>query len=321
MKTENILWMGDIEPWMNELVIKKSFIENGFEPKNIKFIKDKKYNIFQNYCFIYFDNILDASNALCTLNGKKILNSNVNFKLNWANKNSENYKNVYVGNLPTKVTDIELYNFFKSKYPSVHHASIVRENGISKKFGFINFIDDEEYQKCLKEMDGAVFHNNIIRVKERKKKNNENEQKNNKKNNNLNNKVFYHKINNNLYKNDINNIKMQSMQSINLNEIKSFYPKKKEKEDISKTENDETTFSSQEKDQDLSLSNISISEKRKFSDNIELLESDNNKILNKKVQETINKMFEYYKMNNKYNELSNMILYYTSNNNKSDYYL
>ena len=164
MKTENILWMGDIEPWMNELVIKKSFIENGFEPKNIKFIKDKKYNIFQNYCFIYFDNILDASNALCTLNGKKILNSNVNFKLNWANKNSENYKNVYVGNLPTKVTDVELYNFFKSKYPSVHHASIVRENGISKKFGFINFIDDEEYQKCLKEMDGAVFHNNIIRV-------------------------------------------------------------------------------------------------------------------------------------------------------------
>lgn len=285
MKNENTLWMGDLEPWMNELVIKKSFIENGFNPKKIKFIKDKKNNIFQNYCFIYFDSMIDANNALSQLNGKKILNTNFHFKLNWGVKISENYKIVYVGNLPKKINDIELYNYFKSIYPSVHHASIARENGVSKRFGFVNFIDDEDYQKCLKEMDGAIFHKNIIRVKERIKKNNEKEH--------------------------------IEIKDTNLNYIKSFYPKKKDSEGISKTDNDETTVSSHEKEQD--FPNLNFAEKRKFSDNIELLESNNIKILLKNAQETVNKMFEYWKINSKSNEISNMILYYSSNINQPYY--
>lgn len=315
MKNENTLWMGDLEPWMNELVIKKSFIENGFNPKKIKFIKDKKNNIFQNYCFIYFDSMIDANNALSQLNGKKILNTNFHFKLNWGVKISENYKIVYVGNLPKKINDIELYNYFKSIYPSVHHASIARENGVSKRFGFVNFIDDEDYQKCLKEMDGAIFHKNIIRVKERIKKNNEKEHIEIK-DTNLNNSIFYHKLNNNLYNKyqDLHTIKMDN---INIKYIKSFYPKKKDSEGISKTDNDETTVSSHEKEQD--FPNLNFAEKRKFSDNIELLESNNIKILLKNAQETVNKMFEYWKINSKSNEISNMILYYSSNINQPYY--
>ena len=304
MNTESTLWMGDLEPWMNEFIINKSFIEYGFYPKNIKFIKDKKYNILQNYCFINFENISEASQALTKLNGKQIPNTKLNFKLNWANKNSE--KNIYVGNLPRKITDIELYNFFKVKYPSVFQATIVRENGVSKKFGFVYFMNEEEYQKCLKEMDGAVLCNNIIRVKERIKKNNEIEHI--KKMNNLNNnKIFYHKIN---YKNQ--NINNYNLQTINLNEIKSFYPKKINDGENSKFENDDTTFSSQEKEQDLSSLNSSYSGKRRFSDNIELLKNSD-KLLYKKAQESINKTYEYYKLNNRTYDISNMLLYYITN--------
>ena len=329
MTSENSLWMGDIEPWMNEFFIKNSFIESGFNPKTIKFIKDKKSNILQNYCFIIFDNLIDASNALKQLNGTKIPHTKINFKLNWANKNGENGKTVYVGNLSSKINDLEFYKFFKDRYQSVSQASVVTENGVSKKYGFVYFNSEEDYQKCLTEMDGVLFHKNIIRVKERKKKNNGNEfikktdkimnKKVNNVNNSLNNNIiFCHKINNINFldkHNRSNNFNHFNIPSINLNEIKSFFPKNKRTGEYCKTENDDTTFSSQDKDQDLSSSNSNISKKRKFSDNIELLESDDNKILYKKAQESINKTFEYYKNNNRSYEISNMILYYTSNNN------
>ena len=308
MNTEIVLWMGDIETWMNEDIIMESFTKCGIKPKSVKTIKDKKLNILRNYCFISFDNMFEANKALTQLNGKKLPNANFKFKLNWANQNFEVNKNVYVGNLSPEIDDIELYNLFKSKYPSVHHASIITNKGISKRFGFVYFSNKEDYDNCLKEMDGFVFHNNPIKVKERKKKNEDNkyniEDKNNNKkkidiNNNKNNKNYinnYKVKNNNFY--NSTNFNMNE----NIKNIISFYPKRKGKENCSLTDNEETTFSSLEKDQDVSSSNSnsnsSAHKNRKFSDNIELLERDNQKVLNQKIQESVDKMFEHYKYNN-----------------------
>ena len=345
MSTESTLWMGDIEPWMNEEIIMKSFTECGINPTSIKIIKDKRLNLLRNYCFINFDNMIEANKALIQLNGKQLPNANFNFKLNWANQNCEGNLNLYVGNLNHEIDDIELYNLFKEKYPSVHHASIITDKGISKGYGFIHFSDREDYDKCLKEMDGYIFHNLALKVKERKKKNDEKniEEKKNcgknkniiknvnlniqnnlyRNNKNMNNKDFkiknifnnnninignnsnfyYYKVNNN---NPNNNSKDFNINQINLNNIKSFYPKKKGEEETSRTDN-ESTFSSQEKDPELlsssnSNSNSSVYQKRIFSDNIELLESDDQKILNEKIQESVDKMFEHYKYYNKNNE-------------------
>jgi RNA recognition motif-containing protein len=352
MNTESILWMGDIEPWMSEEIIMKSFLDNNIKPKSIKMIKDKRLNLLRNYCFINFDNMIEANQAIIQLNDKKIPNTNINFKLNWANQNSEGCRNLYVGNLPPEVDYIELYSLFKSKYPSVHHASIITERGVSKGFGFVYFIDKDDYDKCLKEMDGFIFHNNALRVKERKKKNEEkNEDKNVIKNNYKHNKLFninndskinqykkmnknqiniketnknyFYKINNNYSFYNQNNF---NTNQLNLNAITSFYPKRKAEEDFSQ----ESTYSSLGGEQDLSSSNSSSSKKRKFSDNIELLESDDQKTLNKKIQESVDKMFEHYKYYNKTSEsksiyifnifipifiaiVSKMIVYYCSN--------
>ena len=352
MSIESTLWMGDIEPWMNEEIIMKSFIDSNIRPKSIKMIKDKRFNLPRNFCFINFDSMIEANKALNKLNGTKIPNANFNFKLNWANQNSEGNKNLYVGNLSQEVDDIELYTLFKSKYPSVHHASIITEKGLSKGFGFVHFLEKEDYDKCLKEMDGFIFHNIAIKVKERKKKNEEKNEvknvviKNNKlinKTNNMNkdsktnifkkkNKInqlninetnnnYFYKINNNY---NFNNQKNPNSSEFSLNNISAFYPKRRREEESSQ----ESTFSSQEKEQDLSSSNSnsSIYIKRKFSDNIDLLESDDQKGLNKKIQESVDKLFEHYKYYNKNSEskyiyifnlfiilVSKIIVYYCSN--------
>jgi len=328
MSIENTLWMSDIEPWMNEEIIMNSFKENGFHPTSVKMIKDKKLNKIRNYCFINFDNIIEANKTLIQLNGKNIQNSNIKFKLNWANLNSRENPNVYVGNLSPDIDDIELYTLFKERYPSVHHASIITDKGISKGFGFVHFLEKKDYEKCLKEMDGFIFHNKSIKVKERKKKNiNGEEKKINTKNNN---KKFSCKINDlniNLINNDtnldnnnysqyfnINNCcnynyynsnsfnmnQINQINNIKLNNISSFYSNVRREEESSFTDN-ESTFSSQEKAQDLSLSNSNSNsnfinqQKRIFINNLEILESDDQTELHKNIQESIDKMFEHYK--------------------------
>ena len=327
MSIENTLWMSDIEPWMNEEIIMKSFKVNGFHPTNVKMIKDRKLNKIRNYCFINFDNIIEANRTLIQLNGKNLPYSNIKFKLNWANLNSRENPNVYVGNLSPEVDDIELYTLFKERYPSVHHASIIIDKGISKGFGFVHFLEKKDYEKCLKEMDGFIFHNKAIKVKERKKKNINIEEKeinikNNKKNSNcLINDLNINLINNytNLDNNNnsqffnVNNIcnysyynssyfnmnVINQIQNAKLNNISSFYSNNRKEEEFSYTDN-ESTFSSQEKVQDLSLSNSNSNsnfinqQKKNFINNLEILERDDQTELLKNIQESVDKMFEHY---------------------------
>ena len=340
MNTESTLWFGEIESCMTEDIIMNTFKELGINPKSIKMIKDKNSNLNKNFCFVNFENMNEANKALNQLNGKKFPKSNINFRLNWANQNSEGVINLYLGNLSPDVKDIDLYNLFKSKYPSVNHVSIISDKGVSRGYGFVYFLEQEDCDKCLKEMDGFIFHDNPISVKERKSKkeekrgidNNNKKKKINYQNNkffinsfnindsylNLNKRMYnnrnnmdltmnkfntYCKIKNN---NNINNSKIFKENKFNLKNKFSFYPRKKTEEDISQ----ESTFSSQEKDQDLSSSNSisSIKKTRKFSDNIDLLESNDHINLNKKVQESIDKMFQHC-INNQSNNKSKKNIY------------
>ena len=332
---ESTLWMGDIEPWMTQEIIMNSFFEYGIKPSSIKMIKDHKLNISKNFCFINFENMVEANNALINLNGKKIPKTEINFRLNWANKHCERNRNLYVGNLPSDLDDIQLFNIFKEKYPSIHHVSIMTDNGESKGYGFIQFINKNDYEKCLKEMDGYFIKGKPIIVKERKKKNFEEKNWNNLNNsykynninipmvinnaNNNNNKKIYNKKNN--YNHGINNINVRNMSNneiINGSNNDYFYkynnkinPLLFSKEQLNNSNNNNNF----EENEDLSssISSSSNSEKRKFSANLDLIVNDDHNALNKKIQESVNKMFEHYKYQSKNNEEFNMIVYYGSN--------
>ena len=332
---ESTLWMGDIEPWMTQEIIMNSFFEYGIKPSSIKMIKDHKLNISKNFCFINFENMVEANNALINLNGKKIPKTEINFRLNWANKHCERNRNLYVGNLPSDLDDIQLFNIFKEKYPSIHHVSIMTDNGESKGYGFIQFINKNDYEKCLKEMDGYFIKGKPIIVKERKKKNFEEKNWNNLNNsykynninipmvinnaNNNNNKKIYNKKNN--YNHGINNINVRNMSNneiINGSNNDYFYkynnkinPFLFSKEQLNNSNNNNNF----EENEDLSssISSSSNSEKRKFSSNLDLIVNDDHNALNKKIQESVNKMFEHYKYQLKNNEEFNMIVYYGSN--------
>ena len=274
MNSEYSLWMGDIEPWMNESFIMNSFIEYGFRPKNIKLVRDKRFNKLSNYCFVNFNSYQEANNALFKLNTKIIPKTNKYFKLNIAKFNYKFSKNLYVGNLSPKINDIDLFNIFKSKYPSVYYASIITDNGISRGYGFVHFGNEDEYKKSLKEMNGIFIDNRIIRVKE--KNHNEDKPKKN------------------------NYIKKHLIKKIT--EENCFVDKKKN--EFHNIENDI---------EQISYESSNSLENKNFAKNIDLLESDDTEELYEKIKGSVDKMYEYYKSFQKLDEISSLILYYTSN--------
>ena len=283
MRNNNSLWMGDIEPWMDELFIKNAFKQHGFNPKSIKIFNNNDLSNYRGFCFVTFNSSKEANDALFNLNEKKMANTNTLFRLNLSkysinSKKYKNYKNVYVGNLSPKLTELELYNTFKSKYPSVYYACIIQENGISRGYGFVHFANEDEYNSCLKEMNGIFLHNRIIRVKE---KNNDKElSKNNfRRNNYIKKKYFKDKI----------------------EEDKFFIDKKKN--NIKIIEN--------HKEKDLPNNSMDL-ESKIFIKNIELLESDNIEELFDKIRESVDKMVEYFINFQNINEISKLILYYSS---------
>lgn len=214
MSDENTLWMGDIEPWMTESIIINSFQYFNIYPISVKLIKDKMKKVNRTYCFVKFKNTKDVNNALINLNGKKLPSCNINFKLNWADYNTNNATRIiYVGNLNMNVTDHELYKLFSQKYKSVYHANVIYENGISKGYGFVSFKNEEEYYRSLKEMNGYNYYGNKIKVREKIKNDdieNKNKEKyfnknsvlNNRMNNDINSSLIYL---NNIQKNSLNN--------------------------------------------------------------------------------------------------------------------
>ena len=125
------------------------------------------------YGFLEFENKNKAQEALDSLNGKSMPNSNKVFKLNWAsyNTNKNNTQNpneysIYVCELDPSVNEEILCNFFKEKYNSVISAKIIIDPStkISKGYGFVKFSDKIESEKAINEMNGKEINGKAMKT-------------------------------------------------------------------------------------------------------------------------------------------------------------
>ena len=278
MNNEKTLWMGDLESWMNEPFITSSFQKFGFHPKSIQIIRLKKCNILKSFCYITFNSFFELNAALLTLNTKKIPDTNYYFKLNLVKYNSIHHQNIYVGNLSPKVTDMELHILFKSKYPSVYFASIIRDNGVSRGYGFVHFGNDEEYNRCLKEMDGIVYRDKILKVKEK-------------------NNICFRASN--IINNNFSNLKNKDIKSF-LPEVKNIFME------------NEAIISYEKKN--ISEIHAPYPNNKKFSDQLEILKNNDSMLLFKKINESLDKIIKYKTKFGKENEIPMILSYYYFSN-------
>ena len=77
------LWIGDVEPWMNEQHIAAQF-ESITPVTNVKLIRDKVKGTPVGYGFVEFKDWTTAKDVFETLNGQAVSGTNRIFKLNWA---------------------------------------------------------------------------------------------------------------------------------------------------------------------------------------------------------------------------------------------
>ena len=282
------LWMGDIKPWMDEAFIMNSFIIFGFRPKGIILCKDKN-NMPQNFCFIKFNSFKEANNALLKLNGEKIPKSSSYFKLNLSEHNSNYKKNnkIYIGNLPLSVNDSELYKYIQTKYPSVYKASVTMNKGVSKGYGYAYFSNEQDYYKCLKEMDGMLFYKNKLIVKRKASPKQ---------------KLMFNKFS--LNSND-NYIK----QFNDKNEKKHF--NKFEIENINSTpiHNYDSILG---KNKDIIKDKETV-KKNHFLNNLNLIERDCNLLINLKIKESLNNIIKQHNDCKRKNNIPDILIYYGYN--------
>ena len=312
MNLENTLWMGGILPGMTEINILNSFRFYNIFPTGIKLIKDKQKNKNKSYCFISFKSFQEANNVLQYLNGKRIPNSEINFNLNWADY--QGAKTAYVGNLNLNVTKEDLFSFFKMRYKSVQNARVIYgDNGISKGFGFVVFKNEDEYLKCLKEMNGIYFYGNFIKVREQikkednRKRNNLNNDKNSndnvliKKNTiNINDIIIQNNIinNNNIINYNQNNMNINNIENnnIKINGFNSINNRYENNNIISKIQSDNININNSE-----SLSKIIEDNKSNFKSN-QIIDDLINKIDSSSIFLNINKNNKISKMDENSNK-------------------
>ena len=170
------LWMGELEPWLDEQSIKQIWLGFG-ENVSVKLIRDKFNGSTAGYCFVDFESSIAASNALKNLNGQPIPNTQRVFRLNWASggENSSSSStlsktgpeySIFVGDLSQEVTDMQLFQLFQSRYPSCKSAKIMIDpvTNISRGYGFVRFSDEIHMQRALTEMQGFYCGSRPMRI-------------------------------------------------------------------------------------------------------------------------------------------------------------
>jgi len=163
MSREGALWIGGLEPYMDEEFLMSAMRQSGEENIiSIKVIKNKFTGQIAGYGFVNFTNDQVALKAMHRLNGKMIPNSRppARYKLNHNSNRilpGEKNHSIWVGDLSPEVDDLQLFNFFSARFQTIISAKVVLdETGTSKGFGFIRFGNETEQQTALTTMQGIA---------------------------------------------------------------------------------------------------------------------------------------------------------------------
>ncbi|KAI9640904.1 hypothetical protein NHQ30_010745 [Ciborinia camelliae] len=165
------LWMGELEPWIDENFIRSVWFGMG-EQVNVKMIRDK-FSGNAGYCFIDFSSPAAAAKAL-SLNGSMIPNTSRPFKLNWASGGGLADRrddrgpefSIFVGDLGPEVNEYVLVSLFQARFPSCKSAKIMTDpiSGMSRGYGFVRFAEEGDQQRALTEMQGVYCGNRPMRI-------------------------------------------------------------------------------------------------------------------------------------------------------------
>ena len=172
MEQSRTLWMGNIENWMTENDINLILNSINLKPIKIRILKNENPKIC---CFIEFDSSETADFVLEKFNGLKLNNLILNLKRVIPKKKENNKEQndlnkkytIYVGNIPKDITNEQLKNYFKHDFQSVVSSKIIYDSltKTSRGFGFVDFLNINDYQKALSGKNQKILKGNVLNIK------------------------------------------------------------------------------------------------------------------------------------------------------------
>lgn len=161
-----VLYVGGVDQNINEDMLNELFKVTG-TVLSIKILPDKNKRGF-NYAFVEYQEEKGAELALQTLNGR-ILNEseikiNFAYQTQQAIKDSDNYFNIFVGDLSLDVNDETLSKAF-ANFSTMAEARVMWDmvTGRSRGYGFVSFKSAEDAELALKKMDGEMIGSRAVR--------------------------------------------------------------------------------------------------------------------------------------------------------------
>lgn len=168
------LWVGDIEPWMDEIYLLSMFAHTR-DVVQVKVIRDKSTGLSAGYGFVEFQTHEAAKRVLETHNGQPVPSgSGKLYRLNWASYGINERKpdtcepeySIFVGDLAPDINDYTLQQVFAEHYPSVKSAKVVTDaqTGLSRGYGFVRFGSEHDMQRAMSEMQGRYCGSRPMRI-------------------------------------------------------------------------------------------------------------------------------------------------------------
>jgi len=120
----------------------------------------------KGYGFVHFENQSAADAAVTTVNNNMLLDKKVFVgpfipRKVRAQQLEKSWTNVFIKDLDQSMTDSELYQKF-AEFGHVTSAVVMRKDGASLGFGFVNYEDHESASKAVEQMHGQKLGGKVI---------------------------------------------------------------------------------------------------------------------------------------------------------------
>lgn len=179
------LWVGNIEPWMDENYVSNLFSKSA-TAVSVKLIKDRETRANIGYGFIEFETHEIAAQIFAEYNGAMNPTTSKPFRLNWGahrssdrpqpdrNSSRPSYSSrdnsdtisLYVGDLSASTTKEDLLDHFKDQFSSVIGSNLIMDpmTRTPKGYGFVQFSSLQDAEDAISDLNGTVLNGKRIKV-------------------------------------------------------------------------------------------------------------------------------------------------------------
>ncbi|CAM8976076.1 unnamed protein product [Rhodiola kirilowii] len=167
----------DMQDWMTEAYLHNCFAVTD-EVANVKIIRNEQTG--KGYGFVEFKSCNTAEWVFHIYDDSGMPGTNLPYHINWPTSSAIDWPSsdsgselcIFVEDLASEVTDMDLRQTFSRNYESVIGAKVVVDvdTGRSEGYGFVRFSKEEERAKALAEMNGEYCLNRRMRLGVKKPK-------------------------------------------------------------------------------------------------------------------------------------------------------